>query len=308
MKRSAGLLAVLLAAGPAHSQEQPKRPPITGIARVRLYSADLHKSRQFYRHGLGLANSTAGCTGKATPCFAVNDHQQVELVQIAAGAPDNLLAEIAFATPDVAQMHSYLAAHDIRTSAIVKDRDGVQHFELLDPEKNHIAFVQLPSQHFFTAAPEQTSQHLIHAGFIVRDMAKQNHFYVDLLGFRLYWYGGFKDLAYTGEGSEKNIDWYELQVPDGDNWIEYMLNIPANAKAPERGIQNHFSFGVRKIDLATKQLRNHNVAKLDGPEIGRDGKQGLDVYDPDGTRVEFMEFTPSKEPCCHPYAAAHPQP
>ena len=44
------------------------------------------------------------------------------------------------------------------------------------------------------------------------------------------------------------------------------------------------------------------------PEIGRDGKWSLDVYDPDGTRVEVMEFTPAKEPCCHPYTADHPKP
>jgi hypothetical protein len=50
------------------------------------------------------------------------------------------------------------------------------------------------------------------------------------------------------------------------------------------------------------------LEKLDGPEIGRDGKWSLDVYDPDGTRVEVMEFAPAKDPCCHPYTADHPKP
>jgi hypothetical protein len=45
---------------------------------------------------------------------------------------------------------------------------------------------------------------------------------------------------------------------------------------------------------------------FDGPEVGRDGKDSLDAYDPDGTRVEVMEFTPVQKPCCHPYEAAHP--
>ena len=87
-----------------------------------------------------------------------------------------------------------------------------------------------------------------------------------------------------------------------------MLNIPAKADAKERGVQNHFSVGVDKIQSAASQLHQNGLEKLDGPEIGRDGKWSLDVYDPDGTRVEVMEFTPAKDPCCHPYTADHPKP
>jgi hypothetical protein len=49
------------------------------------------------------------------------------------------------------------------------------------------------------------------------------------------------------------------------------------------------------------------VQSKDLPEIGRDGKWSYDIYDPDGNRVEFMEFTPSQAPCCHAYTAAHPR-
>jgi hypothetical protein len=34
----------------------------------------------------------------------------------------------------------------------------------------------------------------------------------------------------------------------------------------------------------------------------------LDLTDPDGTRVEFMEFKPVKDPCCSPYTGAQPGP
>src|SRR5262249_7411483 len=140
---------------------------------------------------------------------------------------------------------------------------------------------------------------IIHAGFVVKDLAAENRFYVDLLGFRLYWHGGFKD---DGE------DWYELQVPDGTDWIEYMLNIPASADKKELGIQNHFSLGVKDIHAAAEQLRKSGITQFDGPEIGRDGKWSIDAYDPDGTRVEIMELTPARDPCCHPYTAPHPKP
>jgi catechol 2,3-dioxygenase-like lactoylglutathione lyase family enzyme len=284
---------------PLATQEQPARPLITGIARVRIYSTDLYKSRDFYTRILGLAPGTAGCTGIAHPCFTVNDRQQIELVQVTSAAPANLLAEVAFATPDVEQMRRYLLAHGISAGAIAKASNGVQHFELLDPESHPIAFVQLPASRFFTAPTEQLSTRMVHAGFIVKDRAVEDRFYRDLLGFRMYWHGGFKDA---------DDDWWEIQVPDGTDWIEYMLNISPTADKQERGVQNHFSFAVDKIKFAAARLRNHGLKSTDQPEIGRDGKWSYDIYDPDLTRVEFMEFQPAQPPCCNPYAGPQPKP
>ena len=168
---------------------------------------------------------------------------------------------------------------------------------LKDPEGNRIGFTQ--RRPVSKNSPlVYSGLHMIHADFVVKDMAAENRFYIETLGFRLYWYGGFKD---DGE------DWYEIQVPDGSDWIEYMLNIPANADRKELGIQNHFSIGVKDIYAAAEELRKNGIDQFDGPEIGRDGKWSIDAYDPDGTRVEIMEFTPVKEPCCHPYTAPHPK-
>jgi hypothetical protein len=40
--------------------------------------------------------------------------------------------------------------------------------------------------------------------------------------------------------------------------------------------------------------------------MGRDGKIQLNLYDPDLTRVEFMEFQPSGKPCCSPILGKAP--
>jgi catechol 2,3-dioxygenase-like lactoylglutathione lyase family enzyme len=299
MKRVA--LSLLLCSGglPLAAQEQPARPPITGIAHVRLYSTDLYKSREFYSHILGMAGGTAGCMGAILPCYTVNDHQQIELLQVTGGAPDNLLAEIAFATPDVEQMRRYLLSRNVSVGAIAKNSYGVQHFELRDPEGVHIAFVQLPASHFFNAPADQVSTRMVHAGFIVKDRAAEDRFYRDLLGFRMYWHGGFKDA---------DDDWWEIQVPEGSDWIEYMLNVSPYADHNERGIQNHFSFAVEQIKPAATRLRMHGLKSTGQPEFGRNGKWSYDIYDPDMTRVEFMEFKPAQMPCCNPYTGTHPKP
>lgn len=306
LKDAAILLATgllfLLAALHSGAQDKPKRPRITGIDHVRVYASNIDKSREFYKKTLGLPSASGHCGGSVPSCFAVG-FQRVELESVPTPAPQNQLVEVAFATNDVEGMQTYLNACGLIVGTISKGPKDVRHFELHDPEGNSIAFVQRP---FPIVEPlihpprsRAVSTKLIHVGFVVKDVAAENRFYVDVLGFKLYWQGGFKD---------DGLDWYELQVPDGDNWIEYMLNIPATADHQALGAQNHFSFGVPEIQAAAEQLRKNGVEKIAGPGIGRDGKRGLNVYDPDDTRVEVTEFTPARTPCCHPYTAQHPQP
>ena len=71
-------------------------------------------------------------------------------------------------------------------------------------------------------------------------------------------------------------------------------------------MQNHFSLAVEQIKSAAARLREHGLKTTGEPEIGRDGKWSFDIYDPDLTRVEFMEFKPAQPPCCNPYTASHP--
>jgi hypothetical protein len=47
-------------------------------------------------------------------------------------------------------------------------------------------------------------------------------------------------------------------------------------------------------------------AGKDPKVLGVDGKLQLDLHDPDGTRIEFMEFKPVKAPCCSPYTGKQP--
>ncbi len=142
-------------------------------------------------------------------------------------------------------------------------------------------------------------QALIHAGFIVKDRAAMDKFYRDILGFHLYWSGGMKD----GE-----TNWVSMQVPDGTDWIEYMLNVDPNADQRLRGVMNHIALGVPSVKEAAIQLEKNGVKLTEQPKIGRDGKWQLNLYDPDMTRVELMEFTPVEKPCCSEFTGTHPKP
>jgi predicted enzyme related to lactoylglutathione lyase len=138
----AGLLPARGASLCAPSTLRPDvpRPKITGIAYVRVYVADLHASREFYRSVLGLGGDTMDCIGAGASCFSVNGRQSIGLAQITGGTPDNLVAEIAFATPDVDRMRQYLAAHGVVSKPVAKNPAGQKYLQLRDPEGNPIAF------------------------------------------------------------------------------------------------------------------------------------------------------------------------
>ncbi len=197
------------------------------------------------------------------------------------------------------------------------DANHIKSFSVVDPEGHLISFIEQTASPAPTAAATtspgpaadaskqvvkdstQVSTKLIHAGFIVRDRAAEDHFYKDILGFHLYWQGGQKD---------DEVSWVSLQVPDGTDWLEYMLNVAPNADAHTEGVMNHIALGVPGVAAAKDKLVANGWQPGEAPKVGRDGKWQLNVYDPDGTRVEFMELTPVEKPCCASFTGSHPQP
>jgi hypothetical protein len=99
-----------------------------------------------------------------------------------------------------------------------------------------------------------------------------------------------------------------LQVPDGGDWVEFMVNVSPNADHHTLGVMNHIALGVPDIHAAQQQLIKNGWKSTEEPKIGRDGKWQLNLYDPDDTRVEFMEFKPVEKPCCSEFTAPHPGP
>ena len=140
----------------------------------------------------------------------------------------------------------------------------------------------------------------MHAGYVVKDRAALDHFYKDLLGFHLYWQGGAK---------EGDIDWVMMQVPDGSDWIEYMLYLPINPLRAALASADHIAPGVESVATLQRQLEERGWKAPAGknPQVlGVDGKLQLDLNDPDGTRIEFMEFRTIRTPCCSPFAGKPP--
>ncbi len=294
------LSAVLICQAMAGAQAAaPPRPAITGIAQVAFYASDPAASKRFYADLLGLAQNP----GQAN-IYRVGTRQQIEIESLPAGEGINRPSHIAFATADAEAMRLYLAAHGIAVPAqTFVAANGTRGFAMKDPEGHSIEFVEVKS----TPPPatvhmeHSVSKRLIHAGFVVRNRALEDRFYKDLLGFHLYWYGGMKDTE---------ADWIDMQVPDGTDWLEYMMVTGKGTLSPRTlGVLNHVALGVPKIGDVVTLLTRHGWRPSDDEQaqMGRDGKWQLNLYDPDGTRVEIMEFRPAEKPCCSAYTGEHPQ-
>jgi catechol 2,3-dioxygenase-like lactoylglutathione lyase family enzyme len=284
------------------SQERPK---MTSVSHLSVYSADAAKTEQFYVHDLG-ALKAADPQSAAGTRYYFNSAQFVEVLPLpASGDPKSRFDHAGFNTADAEAMRKYLGARGVAVPAAVsRANDGSQYFEVKDPEGNRIQFVQ-PGK--APAVPDNPlSKHMIHVGFIVHDRAIEDAFYIGLLGFRPYWHGGPKD---------DDSDWISIQLPDGSDWLEYMVvkgpektGIPAAMSRNTAGILNHFALGVQNMEQTFDLLYADDRlnGKHSDPKIGRDGKWQVNLYDPDGVRAEIMEFQPAVKPCCSPFLLQSP--
>ena len=267
------------------------RPAITGISFVRMYAADPSASGAFYGGVLGFERSSSGQMQR----FSVNELQTIEVIPLPTPAPASRQAAVGLATRDVKAMETYLKAHGV---AVVEPMQ-MGRFAVRDPEGNLIYFVQnTPTKS--DLSPRASSHRLIHAGFMVRDEAKEQTFYRDLLGFTPYWRGGRTD--------DGPPDWVSQHVPEGTDWIEFMLNASASPDLKQLGSMDHISLGVEHIDDAVAGLKRNGCtgAQCAKTQMGRDGKMQLNEFDPDLTRVEYMEFKPSGKSCCSEPIGRHP--
>ena len=291
------LLSLLaLAALPACAQQ---RPPIVGVAHIGLKTNDMAAARQFYGHVLGYQepftlDKPSG--GLMLTYFKVNDHQYIEVFPELKSETEDRLSHIAFETTNIQQLRDYLASRGVKVPDTLKPGlDGNLSMMLKDPDGHNVEFVEyrpgsLHSKNFGKFLPDtRVSKRIIHVGVTVQDRAAADHFYKEILGFHEFWHGGMKD---------DRTDWIDMRVPDGTDWLEYMLNVH-NPTPHTLGVMNHLALGVPSVEAGYRTVVDRGL-NPEKPKIGRDGKWQLNLYDPNDTRAELMEPKPVQTPCCSP--------
>ena len=306
MMRRAFACAVALLGSAVVLAAPPARPPLTSVSHLAVYAADPAASAAFYVHDLG-ATRLADPENPAGARYYFSPTQFVEVLPLPAGTTSiNRLDHVAFNTADAEAMRQYLKSKGVKVPAKVESgADGSRWFDATDPEGTKVQFMQGPANPP-SIAPNPLSGHIIHVGFIIHNRGNEDGFWRGILGFRPYWFGGMRDDTPT---------WISLQVPDGTDWLEYMVvgtpdtvGIPPTMSAANLGVLNHFSLGVADTRAAYTLLWNGDRLKgqKETPKIGRDAKWQLNLLDPDGTRAEIMEFHAIGKPCCSPFTGKDP--
>jgi catechol 2,3-dioxygenase-like lactoylglutathione lyase family enzyme len=301
MKKSLTLLVLGISAISisASAQSAVARPRILGIDHVSFYTTNPDGVKALYGGTLGLASGVPVESGGLV-------RYMVGMQWIGySTAPDpkatDRMDHVAFTTDNVGALRRYLIAKGLKVPAVEGHADHSLSFTVADPEGHRVEFVERDkSEASAPTADSAVSRHMIHTGFVVYHHDAEDRFYRDILGFRLYWHG--HDKPGTSD------DWVAMQVPDGTDWLEYMLNQPEHMDLQLTGVMNHISLGVADMKKAEAIMESHGW-KPNGDEeaeIGKDGKWQLDVFDPDLSRVESMEFKPTQKPCCNDFTGPHP--
>ncbi|WP_348264860.1 VOC family protein [Telmatobacter sp. DSM 110680] len=300
----AGMAVLSVATVASTAQERPK---ITGISHLAVYTSDAAATDHYYRVIIGAAKQADPENPQGVK-YAFSATQFVEVLPLPPNAGINRMDHAAFNTVNAEGMRKYLAAKGWKAPAsVTRGSDGSRWFAVQDPEGNKIEFVQPAADAKSPDNPSAIGHHIIHVGLLVHSRAAEDKFYRDLLGFKPYWFGGMQD---------DKVDWVSQQVPDGHDWVEYMMTsgpsgtgIPANMTQQTLGVLDHFAVGEKSVEDAFKVLQAGN--RLEGrhdaaPKIGKDGKGQFNMYDPDGIRAELMNFHATEKPCCSAFTAEDP--
>jgi catechol 2,3-dioxygenase-like lactoylglutathione lyase family enzyme len=281
-----------LAASATLWAQDVKRPPITGVAHIALYVKDIAAARNFYTGLLGYQEcfDLKNADGSLSLTFVkVNDRQYIELFPEQKPATDRL-NHISIETTDAEAMRKYLASKGVKVPEKVgKGRIGNLNFNVKDPEGHTVEIVQYMPDGWSMRdkgkfmPKERASGRILHVGILVGSLSNSMAFYRDILGFQEFW---------RGTRDPKALSWVNMRVPEGTDYIEFMLykDLPAETA---RGTQHHVALEVPDMDASLKWLEPR--AKATGysqpMEIrtGVNRRRQLNLFDPDGTRSELME-------------------
>ena len=307
------VLSTVTLAATAQMPDTPlRRPKITGISHLAVYTSNPAATDHFYREVVGAVKKADPENPKGIR-YMLSATQFIEVLPLPPDAGINRLDHTAWNTADAQALRRWLAGKSYKVpDPVAHGADGSLWFAVNDPEGNKVEFVQPPANLKPFSAPDAIGHHIIHVGEMVHSRAVEDTFYRDLLGFKPYWYGGMTDTR---------VDWVSQQSPDSHDWLEYMLTfgstpvgassgIPAGMKQHDLGVLDHFSIGVDSVDAAFTKLKD--AGRLVGvdaqthTQMGKDGKGQFNMYDPDDIRVELMNFHATEKPCCSAFTADDP--
>ncbi len=267
--------------------------PIVGLAGVAFRVSDLAKARRYYQGVLGLpeAFSIKDQGGRITSLyFKINDDQYVEVVPDLKVGELRRQARVMIQSSDLKRLHAIYTERGLTPTPIGTGPDGNPVFRLIGPSGAKLDFIEyVPGSQQGQLRgklldPRRISTHLWHAGIYTRDRASVAPFYEEKLGLP--------------RGRDVGRGEY-IETPSSDRNLETKFP-PLDPDNPETRAQyeREVMGAVEHIGLEVPDMRAaRDLAQERGgltdlqvrAHVGNNRHWLMHLFDPDGTRSEFVE-------------------
>ncbi len=284
----------LSSGGLAAATSAPPRPRIVGISHAAFFVSDMARARAFYEGFLGFESPYSiprKNPGEHLVWIKINDRQSVELFPGSEVAPDaDRLFHIAIEVEDAETMRLYLQSKGVAVPpATPLGKIGNRNFTIKDPNGNGVEIVEYAPDGWTMRErgkfmPDtRVSRRMSHVGVMVGEFDASMRFYGELLGFQEIW---------RGSSGGKVLNWVNMRVPDGEDYVEFML-FDKYPSTDRLRTMHHICLEVPDIEQAAAMLAARTYPAGNKPatemKVGVNGKRQINFYDVDGTRVEIME-------------------
>lgn len=292
-------LAAALCLASSLFAQSVERPKILGVAHMAVYVKDLAKTRQFYTEFLGFGEPftlpTADGSGVRIAFVKINDEQYIEIFT-EKDRGEGQLNHISFYTDDAERMYRYLKSKGVAVlgdrGVVPKGMTGNKNFNVKDPDGHIVEMVEYQPDSWTAREkgkflpPTRISDHMLHVGVLAGELEESVKFYGGILGFKELW---------RGSSTPQVLSWVNIRPEESAmSYLELMLY--SKLPAPEnRGTQHHVCLVVPDAEKALAELQRRAAKGLyphGRPMEIRTGvnrKRQINLYDPDGTRIELME-------------------
>ncbi|NQU84716.1 MAG: VOC family protein [Mariniphaga sp.] len=262
--------------------QEVKRSQMWGVAKMTFIVSDFAIARSYYGNFLGFDKAFSyNSDSKKVISFKVNDRQFLEFIEDKDVGENNRLKSISFETEDVEQMRKYLELKGIKVpSNISVDGAGNKILLVIDPSGISVEFIEFQTNSLHIKlkgkylSENRISKRIHHLGLFTKDVAKNDFFYKEILGFKEMWRFDENDIA------EPNYIY--LQMPDCVENIEYIVTDDPTVSHPCLLVED-----MQETIYILKEKQQYG--KLASPMIGKGKRWLLNLVNNEGIRTEFTE-------------------
>ena len=257
-------------------------PDMFGIAKMTYWVSSMEMARDYYGRFLGFEEAFSYLSEKGTVyAFKVNDRQFIEfIVDGGASGRKDKLESVSIQVASAESMRAFLLENQWPASDVRTDGAGERVVTTEDADGNRVEFVEYTpdGKHLGSRGKclpdSRIATRIHHAGLPSGAIEQTDPFWGRLLG-------GKEVLRYRQDNPSGERGLRYISIGLGTECIEHYK--------PSDGSFGHLCFQTMDMQETLMVLHSRGKYKVTKPSIGMTRRWLLNLFSPDGARVEFTE-------------------